>query len=102
MGTSLAEGPQYASAQIFGRVAVSLAGGATWKSGTPGLWIDGEPFGFLVRAADSIYGWVRRASEGELPWATVDGTSLRSVAAMWREPRGYLSVALDDAPSGRP
>lgn len=81
--------------RLRGRVAVSLVGGSSWKSGTPDMWLDGEPLAFLETVAHSPYRWIGRWTEGKPVWFTSDGTDLWRLVRVARRRDGDLVVDLE-------
>jgi hypothetical protein len=81
--------------RLRGRVAVSLVGGSSWKSGTPDLWLDGEPLAYLETLAHSPYRWVQRWTEDKPVWFTSDGGDLWRLVRVARRRDGDLVVELE-------
>jgi len=74
-----------------GRVAVSIGDGNV--SGTPLIWLDGEPFAFLRNIEYSVYAWVQRWSRGERPVLfTMSGHDLWRVVRVVPDADGNLAV----------
>ena len=62
-------------------------------SGTPLIWLDGEPFAFLRNIEYSVYAWVQRWNRGERPVLfTMSGHDLWRVVRVVPDADGNLVV----------